>query len=757
RGGNLRRLTTSPGYDGGPFFSPDGSRIVWRRFSEDGVTAEIYSMKVDGSDVRQITRLGALSWAPFYHPSGDTILFSTNLHGMGDFELYLVDAEGRSEPVRVTRSPDFDGLPAFSPDGSVLAWTSQRGANGRSQIFLADWDAEASRRALGLPGLETAQVAPLLPLPRDTAAAIDAVDLRAHVDALTSDVAEGRLTGTRGERIAASYVARSFRAYGLEPAGDGNTFFQQFGFTAGVALGANSQLASADASFTVERDWRPLAFSRVGEVEASPVVFAGYGMVVPETVDAPGIDSYADLDVTDKWVLVLRYAPKTEGGWRHRRHASLRYKAMLARDRGARGLLVVSGPRSKVRDPLVPLAFDASLAGTSIAAVSISDDTARSLLGSGGGHDLDSLQRDLDAGETVPGFTLEGVHLRARIDLRLQRSAGRNVIGRLRMGEEPSERFVLVGAHLDHLGRGKNATSLARAGEEHEIHRGADDNASGVAAVLEMAQLLADARDAGRLAGARDVVFAAWSGEELGLLGSKHFADGLGNPDDPHASLSSSIAAYLNLDMVGRMEHELYLYGAGSSSAWPGLIERASAPLGLAVAPRDDSFLPTDATSFYLKRVPVLSAFTGVHEDYHTPRDLADRLNYGGLRDVARLMARLSESLARLESTPDYRAMKRPRRAVPRGALRAYLGSIPDYAYDRADGVRLSGVAEGAPVERAGLRAGDVVVELAGRKVENIYDYTFAIESLEIGEPVVIVIRRDGERRAHEVVPESRD
>jgi Tol biopolymer transport system component len=754
-GRELRRLTRSPGYDGGPFFSPDGTRIVWRRFSEDGATAEIYTMRSDGSDVRQLTHLGALSWAPFYHPSGDYLLFATNLHGMGDFELYLVDAAGESEPVRVTSTPGFDSLPVFSPDGEHLSWTSQRGSGPGSQIFLAAWNDAAARRALGLPPRRAGVVEPLLPLPERTSPAIDPRDLRAHVAALTSQVTEGRLTGTRGARVATSYVAREFRAIGLEPAGDGGGYFQEFGFTAGVSLGADNRLAAGERDFVPGRDWRPLAFSRVGPVEPAPLVFAGYGLVAPPGADG-GADAYADLDVRGKWVLVLRYAP--EGADPHlRRYAGLRYKAMLARDRDAVGILVASGPRSRVRQELVPLAFDASLAGTSIAAVSLSDAAAQSLL-DGSGRDLGELQDALDAGQRVAGFEVPGLRLSANIDLRQERRVGRNVIGRLRLSPEPDadRPAVLVGAHVDHLGRGGGSSSLARPEERGAVHPGADDNASGVASVLEIAQLLASERDAGRLTGERDLLFAAWSGEELGLLGSSHYVEGLADPHDP-AGARLRIAAYLNLDMVGRLRDQLVLYGVGSSPVWPGLIERRDAPLGLPVAAREASFLPTDAMSFAAKGVPVLSAFTGVHEEYHTPRDTREKLDYGGMADIARLLAGIARSLAASPGAPEFTAVQAAGSALPRAGLRVTLGTIPDYAYAGGKGVRLSGVSEGGPAARAGLEAGDVVVELGGQQVENIYDYTFAIDALRVGEPADMVVVRDGRRLVRSVTPASRD
>ncbi len=771
RGRNVRRLTDTPGYDGGPFFSPDGNRIVWRRFSEDGDRAEIFTMKTDGSDVTQLTKLDEMSWAPFYHPSGDYIVFSTSLHGFDNFELYMVDSQGHSTPVRVTTNQGFDSLPAFSPDGEEIVWTRRSGSGGGSQLYLADWNDAAARPLLGLPSEHASVVAPLLELPDRTSPEIDRRDLKAHVQALSSEAAEGRLTGSTGERIATSYVARAFRAIGLEPAGDNGTYFQEFTFTAGVSLGERNLLRlealdNPPTPFEVDRDWRPLAFSKVGEIEKSEVAFVGYGLVAPEGEHVEATDAYQDIDVQDRWALAFRYAPAglSQPARRHlRRYMGARYKAMLARDRGARGLLIVSGPNSKVRRELAPLAFDTSLSGSSIAAVSITDALAEAVL-QASGRTLGQLQDALDAGQEVPAFVVEGVQLAATIDLQQTRSRGRTVIARLPVAHEPTASSILIGAHVDHLGRGRGTASLALDDEKERIHYGADDNASGVAALIEIAEWLAHRQAAGGLKATRDVVFAAWSGEEIGLLGSSHFSKKL---RDPHAQPGGSegegagepreIAAYLNLDMVGRLEDVVSVFGLASSSIWPGEIERRNAAVGLPVVPSNDSYLPTDATSFYLAGVPVLSAFTGAHEEYHTPRDTPDTLNYDGIRDIARLFAEITASLASRPEEPDYVRLARPEHSIARTGLRVYFGSIPDYSQTDIPGVRLAGVVAEGPADSGGLQAGDVIVDVGGHTVENIYDYTYALDMLEVGKPVDVIVLRGARQLTLSVVPGSRD
>lgn len=756
-GSGVQRLTSTAGYDGGPFFSPNGEQIVWRRFSPDGSRAEVWTMRTDGTQQRRLTELGGTSWAPVFHPSGEYVVFTTNLHGFGNFELYVVDSLGRSEPVRVTYTEGFDGLPAFSPDGSRLAWTSTRTGNEKAQLFFADWNDDEARCELGLD-MRTAYVA-----------AVRSCELRRDVVELASERMDGRLTGSDGERRATAYAAAQFEQAGLLPAGDTATFFQSFSFTSGVSLGPGNVLqrhADADSTvtYTVQQDWRPLTFSKTGSFPASDVVFGGYGIVAPAFGDKPAYDSYAELDMTDCWVVVFRYLPEDiDAAYRQHlnRYAGLRYKAMVARDRGARGLVVVSGPNSAVREELVPLSSDASLGITSVGLVSVTDTVAEAWLAPAG-QSLRALQDSLDSGQPVPGFRLDGIVLDATIDVRQEKRTGRNVLARLPANAPPADDVLVVGAHIDHLGRGKaggwRSGSLARADESGHVHYGADDNASGVAAVLAIAKSLAAQRAAGTLTIVRDVLFGLWSGEEVGLLGSSHFTKTFGRapPAEP-GTRSPAIAAYLNLDMVGRLDSRMVLQGVGSSPAWPAEIESQNVAIGLPLILQPDSYLPTDATPFYLKGVPVLNAFTGAHEDYHSPRDTPDKLNYAGLTKITRLMAGLTRSLATNRIAPDYVAPEKPTRPTRRAHLRAYLGTIPDYAQTESIGVRLTGVARGGPADLAGVRDGDVIVKLAGRAVENIYDYTYVVESLKVGRPVVMGIERGGVPLELTIRPTSRE
>ncbi|MFC1757851.1 M28 family peptidase [Planctomycetota bacterium] len=272
---------------------------------------------------------------------------------------------------------------------------------------------------------------------------------------------------------------------------------------------------------------------------------------------------------------------------------------------------------------------------------------------------------------------------------------------------------------------------------------------AGVAAMLEIAQYLSDQKGSGKFSPKRDVVFAGWSGEEIGLIGSSHFVKSLG--DEPYPKVSSCI----NMDMVGRLDKKLVLQGVGSSSIWPSEIERRNIRLGIPISIQNDSYIPTDASVFFTNGIPILSAFTGSHGEYHTPRDTPDRLNYEGAAQVANFMGLVTRSLALRDDAPDYIEQSRPNEGQQRARLRATLGSIPDYAEGEVSGVALSG-AKG-PSAKAGVKAGDIVVELAGKKIENIYDYTYAIEALKIGQPVKMVVTRNGKRLELEIIPEARN
>lgn len=776
-GTDVEQLTASAGYDGGPFFSADGQKICWRRFAENGATAEIMTMDLETRQEKQLTRMNAMSWAPFFHPSGQYLIFATNVHGFANFELYLVAADGQSAPVRVTYTDGFDGLATFTPDGKKLSWTSTRNPKKQSQIYLADWNHEQAVKFLGLDGAgpateEESPVAPMSEVDSDARQvfaeleqSVTPQDVLRHVDYLCRPALGGRGTGTVGEQLATAYVASILDQLGLEPAGDNGTWYQEFSFTAGVELGSDNRLVQGEKNWELNKDWRPVAFSAAGPVEPASVVFAGYGMAAPKSENSEEYDSYVHLDVTDKWVLVFRFMPEDISPQRRQELAlfqSLHRKAALARDKGARGMIVVSGPRSQVRNQLVPLDETGALQGSSLPIISVSDEVAAQWLATIN-RDLTKLQENLDQGKLMVGLPMPEVVLEASVDVQKIRKTGRNVIGKLPAtikveSDLPHQQAIVVGAHIDHLGKGRSKGSLETNASQEVIHFGADDNASGVAVLLEMAQALSGEVQAGKLKTKRDLVFAAWSGEELGLIGSSHFVDQLAQQRGNAGSLYPMISANLNLDMVGRLRENLILQGLGSSAGWRSEIEKRNVPVGLSLVLQDDCDLPTDASVFYRRGIPILAAFTGSHEDYHKPTDTPEKLNLDGAAQIGRLMTLVSRGLATADEPMAFQLYQGAQAEGQRRVnMRAYLGTVPEYGADDVKGVLLSSVTKNSPADKAGLRGGDVIVELSGKTIDNVYDYTYAIEALKVGQQTSISVIRDEQRLQMNIIPGSRD
>ena len=761
-GSNQTRLTTAPGYDGGPFFTPDGQHIVWRHFTPDGSEADIYTMRIDGSHVRRLTDFRSMSWAPYFHPSGAYVIFASNKLGFSNFELYLVDGRGRHEPVRVTTTDGFDGLPVFSPDGNRLCWTSNRNSQEVSQLYLADWNHEAALKAIALSPwsqnstLHTVRTGAESGLPNQTETGI-----RQDIEFLASDALEGRMTGSEGAKRAAAYIATRFEALNLTPINEEADYFQEFEFTAGRRIISEENRfhitrqahgTKQTLEFKVEQDFQPLSFSRNGVVEGE-VVFAGYGLSVPGEL-GEGYDAYAGLDVKDKIVVALRYVPESVTPERRQqlnRYAGLRYKAMQAREHGAKAFLVVAGPNSPNAGELIPLDFDSSLADSGIVAASINDTIANALFAPSG-KDMKTVQSGLDVENPhfLGQFPLPGVKIKIVVSIEKVKKTDRNVIAQL-SPSTPTDatEYIVVGAHYDHIGHGEIG-SLARKDEVGQIHNGADDNASGTAVVLDLAKTLSATYRAHPEQFNKGIIFALWSGEELGLIGSTHFVN------QPLVPLEK-VVAYINFDMVGRLrDNTLILQGIGSSSIWPKLIEKRNVPIGFNLTLQNDPYLPTDVTAFYPKEVPVLSFFTGGHEDYNRPTDDPDTLNYDGMTRISRLAHGIVLDVSRDAARPEYIRVERGEsEGGSRDTLRAYLGTIPDYTTE-GTGVKLSGVRADGPADKAGLKRGDVIVEFGGQQIANIYDYTYALDAVKIGEPVEVVVLRNGNRVQLIVTPEAR-
>ena len=573
---------------------------------------------------------------------------------------------------------------------------------------------------------------------------------RAHVEVLASERLEGREAGSAGERLAGDYIAAQLARAGARPLPGRSDMFVPFEFTAGSRDGGSrvtiGRGPTASQTFTLGTQVQALSFSDDAEV-SGPAVFAGYGLVVPESQNF-GYDSYVTLDVKDKIVVVLRYFPEDADQQTRgilARYSDLRYKALAARQRGAKGLLVITGPRSPNAGEVIPMTFDTAIAGSGIPAASVGREVANAIFV--GGKPLQEVQQELDtANPHVAATDLPGVTITLKTAVVRVRQTARNVVAYLPATMPVAavdKPWIAVGAHYDHLGRGGKGNSLADPSQRSAIHFGADDNASGTAAVLAIAQALANQPRR------RNVVLTLWSAEEIGLVGSNAFVT---MPQVPLTQL----AAYINFDMVGRMQdNKLIVQATGTSPVWTRILERANVAAGFDLTVQPDPYQPTDVATFNQASVVSLSFTTGSHPDYHKPSDTADKINYADLDRIVDMSVAIIRAVGDAEQAPQFTKVDQP---VSRGSIagvRVTTGTIPDYATE-VKGLLLGGVTGGGPAEKAGLMKGDIIVEIAGQTIANIYDYTFALELLKVNTPVKVVYTRNGERRETQLTPGAR-
>jgi Zn-dependent M28 family amino/carboxypeptidase len=578
---------------------------------------------------------------------------------------------------------------------------------------------------------------------------------RGYVETLASPRLEGRLAGSTGEHLASEYIASQLQKIGARPLPGQKDFMEAFEFTAGTRDGGSSVVinnaaggANNGAVFGTGQS-RALSFSDNGDVEA-PAVFAGYGIVVPDS-QGFAYDSYATLDVKDKIVVVLRYfpedaEPKTKGILS--RYADLRYKAMAARQHGAKALIVVTGPASPNAGELAPMTFDTAIAGSGIVAVSVTGQVANQLFAPVPDKPLAAAQKALDdANPHATGFALPGITVKVHAAVEREKRTGHNVVAYLPATTPVttvSKPWIAIGAHYDHLGHGEAGNTLAGKDEAGKVHVGADDNASGSAAVLAIAAVLA------KQPRQRHVLVGFWSGEELGLIGSTAFST------QPPVALDA-IAAYLNFDMVGRMQdNKLTLQATGSSPAWGKIIEQANVAAGFDLAVQEDPYQPTDVATFNAAGIPSISFFTGTHADYHKPSDTPDKIDYEDLDRIVDFAVLIARRIGDTATAPAFTKVDQSlQQGAGRGGVRLFTGTIPDYSTE-VKGLLLGGVVGGGPAEQAGLRKGDVIVEIAGQTIANIYDYTYALDILKIGQPSKVIYMRDGKKLETMLTPGAR-
>ena len=664
----------------------------------------------------------------------------------------------------------------------------------RKELRTDSLGTKSIRALLGLLLVASFAVSALAQQPSSSTPSVDR--LRQVISYLASDALEGRRTGTPGANDAAHYIAGEFNRYGLRPGlqiarpartrGENQArYLQPFPYVASVELGNNNLFyenpGKADdiAAYMVGNDWMPLGFSSNGSVRGAEMVFAGYGISSAELK----YDDYAVSNAKGRVAIVFAGTPDGDNPHgQFARAGEIRFKVAAARAAGAQALLIIANEEKLKDDRLFRLSYD-NTGEAGIPVVVVSRQLARRTLGA---EDVKLAEfeqaadsRSLDSKGTAVRLQVRGLRLTIDVNVVRRESPSFNVIGIL-PGSDPKlkSEAIVIGAHYDHLGLGgEGSGSLsARTG----IHHGADDNASGVAGLIELARIFSTQKPR------RTIVFIAFSGEEEGLIGSNYYVN------HPIVALANTVAM-INMDMIGRLkEKSLIVGGVGTAQEWRALIDTSNDVQGMTVSLNsagpdrtslpnaipvvtgsngkpvvtldpgkkfvltlnEDGFGPSDHSSFYAKQVPVLFFWTGNHEDYHKPSDTADKINYEGEARVVSFVARIVSDIDKGDKRPTYAVAKSESQGRA-GGFRVYLGTIPNYA-ETNDGLKLDGVRDDSPAAKAGLKAGDRIVKMAGHEVKNVYDYTYALGEMKAGQEYEVEIVRGSERLTLKITPAAR-
>ncbi len=634
-----------------------------------------------------------------------------------------------------------------------------------------------------------------------TATAAAEARLLSSVEVLAGDDYEGRGIGTAGINKAAEFLAAEFQHLQLKTDWFQGSPFQVFTVPTAPKLGepadnflrlVNERDGAETVELSLQDDFTPLAIGASGSVDA-PLVFVGYGISAEE----PAYDDYAGLDVRDKVVVMLRKEPQQDhadspfNGKRSTTHATFRTKVKNAVDHGAAAVIVVNDhhdvreKEASARDQLLALMKKLTKlhqAFTDIAEPSdedfvtftrkfaklndqLSDQTKLlkqasydrvirfseagsanrgaipvffamrnvidPLVSSSLGSDLTAIEAQINTDLQPRSGPLTGWRTEGRAAVSTNEAQIKNVIAVLE-GEGPlAHETIVVGAHYDHLGMGGPGTL---APWTVEVHNGADDNASGTAGLLEVARRLATRGIKPR----RRIVFIAFTGEESGLLGSKHYVR------NPRFPLEDTVAM-VNLDMIGRLnKNQLDVHGTGTANEFDELIDELNVVHQFDIQKSPSGYGPSDHASFYPEEIPVIFLFTGLHKDYHRPSDDWDKLNIEGMRRVVDFAMDIIDHIDQMDSRPTYQKSNAPRWS--RFQNRAYLGVVPDLENRDVDGFLVAEVAKDGPADKAGLQSGDVIVQVGGEKVTSLRDLRTALTNFKPDEKAELkVIRGDEE------------
>ena len=555
-------------------------------------------------------------------------------------------------------------------------------------------------------------------------------ELKMHVSYLTSDKLKGRLTGSEGDSLAAEYIRSELKASGLDPLY--HKGFQRFRITDKIINGPNNLLTVKSTSLKLNTDFAPLAFSQNSSFSGE-VVFAGYGFEINE--DSLKWNDYKGIDIKGKVVMILRFDPEIEKlKSPFIRYSRDRDKVLQAKDLGAAAVLLVSGKTFDPEDKFEALTKGEQSVG--IPAFRISRKIANEILEE---KKLTIVNIEKSLNDLRKPFSFNtGIEVSGNSDVVETTVATRNVVMIIPGNDKLlKKQYVVIGAHFDHLGMG-GVGSGSRVPDTLGVHHGADDNASGVAMAMELAQKFAATPKSHK----RSIVVVAFSGEEEGLLGSKQFVN------KPEIDLTK-VNAMVNLDMVGRMNENsmVQIGGVGTADTLKKMIYAYSDTTILKLSLSEEGYGPSDHASFYGKNIPVLFLTTGAHLDYHTPADTWDKINYAGMVKISDMAYKIISGLANMDTRLNFKEAG-PKEMASRGSRKKgiTLGIMPDFAGNVKNGLRADLVTPGKPASLGGMKKGDVITSINGKPVNNIQDYMFRLNQLHPGDSIAVEVLRGSQK-----------
>jgi aminopeptidase YwaD len=558
-------------------------------------------------------------------------------------------------------------------------------------------------------------------------------NLKKHISILASDSMQGRKPGLDGDKMAAEYIRQELKNLNISLLGEDG--FSYFNVVTSVKAGEKNKFSFMNKEYVLGVDYTPITISKNDALHAN-IYFAGYGFDI-DTDSLKWSDYPSSFHVNRMWVIVIRGVPDPNNpNSKYAPYASDWAKIAKARDKGAKGIILVSPKNLEPKDELMPLYVDQQAGTSAIPVINIRRAVANEMLWNYG-IDIEAFEK-ASAQKMENKGTLIPSKLAAITNLEITRSATQNVVGIID-GNDPilKNEFIVVGAHYDHLGYGGYGSN-SRSPDTIAVHPGADDNASGVAVMLDLAKKL----QANKSKLKRSVVFVAFGAEELGIIGSKEFFK---------ASLieSAKIKTMINLDMVGRLneEQKLQIGGTGTALEFDEILDNLNKKHKFLIHKNPDGYGPSDHSSFYSEKIPVLFLSTGAHEDYHTVFDTEDKINYSGVIRVSNFTYDILYQLSTRTKPLTYNELPAPVSTQGHGRLKVTLGIIPDVSGGEQKGLRIDGVRKGGIADIGGLQKGDIIVAIDGNSIENIYDYMARMSALIPGKTATIDYIRSDKRQ----------